>query len=113
MTDDFAPSKKLILDLLEFVFKSPTYKNAPKCRQIVGQGLKNLTTSKLSFQTSAYFLFMLKMAKVNPLAVRDLLPFLKDQIIEVEFRRGSGRDARLRQQLNSLEDAVVAEKETA
>lgn len=56
MTDDFAPSKKLILDLLEFVFKSPTYKNAPKCRQIVGQGLKNLTTSKLSFQTSAYFL---------------------------------------------------------
>ncbi|XP_055688278.1 protein MMS22-like [Lutzomyia longipalpis] len=109
MSDDFAPSKKLILDLLEFIFKGEVYRGQAKFRLIVVRGLKDLTTNKLSFQTSAYFLFMLKMAKVNPMAVRDILPHLKEQIVEVEFRRGSGRDARLRQQLNSLEDAVAKE----
>ncbi|XP_059615641.1 protein MMS22-like [Phlebotomus argentipes] len=110
MCDEFAPGKKLVLELLEFVFKSEAYKKEAKYRQMIVENLKRLTTTKLSFQTSAYFLFMLKMATVNPMAVQDLLPFLKDQIIDVEFRRGSGRDARLRQQLNSLEDAVMAKK---
>ncbi|GAB0090354.1 hypothetical protein DMENIID0001_050810 [Sergentomyia squamirostris] len=113
MTNDSDSSRKLVLELLEYVFGSSTYKSQSKFRHIVVKGLKNITSTKLSFQTSAFFLFMLKIGKINPLAVQDLLPFLQEQIVEVEYRRGSGRDARLRQQFNSLEQMIISSKKTS
>ncbi|KAJ6642992.1 Protein MMS22-like [Pseudolycoriella hygida] len=102
------PTCRLIFELFELIFNCPLYScRVSVLRESITTAMKNCTTNNLSFYSSFYFQFMVKMAKINASLIQSILPHLKEQIASVEKLRGVGRDGKLRTDLDNLEQVLA------
>ncbi|CAO1408985.1 unnamed protein product [Diamesa tonsa] len=102
MSEDNVPSQVICFNLLEKYLKNPNFEFSQDMQQLFLVNVKNYTQKQLSYYSTFYFKFMIKIAKMNPKIVADLLPFLQSQIKIVEQQRGMGKDLKLRSSYDNL-----------
>ncbi|CAO1416871.1 unnamed protein product [Diamesa serratosioi] len=106
MSEDNLPSQVICFNLLEKFLKNSNFDTSVDMQQLFLVNVKNYTQRQLSYNSTIYFKFMSKIAKMNPKIVRDLLPFLQSQIRIVEQQRGIANDQSIRSSYESLRISV-------
>ncbi|KAF5289650.1 hypothetical protein FQR65_LT11767 [Abscondita terminalis] len=96
----FQNNKTLAIDLVKYV---ASCEKDEAFKQYVKSAFMITTEKHLAFHTNNYFQFVGVLAKIMPSDVREFLPIVKKQVVEVEQMRGVGYDNVLRQGLNRLE----------